>query len=166
MPTTYSTLSSSRHSTLEADQINHQFWGVDNGSSPFNRYQINLKLRKSSGNTSGKSRTIGNVDNLLGTHNDRLVLRQPIHTDYSIETTKFYGQSETTFSGGGDDEGSAAENSVMPALVDGDRGLEGTGSSVGTVEGSAEARCSSSSSSSSSFLTSSSSLSSSDDSLS
>ncbi|GJU93610.1 hypothetical protein Tco_1318366 [Tanacetum coccineum] len=31
----------------------------------------------------------GNVDNLLGTRNDRLVLRQPIHTDYSIETTKF-----------------------------------------------------------------------------
>ncbi|GJY49375.1 hypothetical protein Tco_0439331 [Tanacetum coccineum] len=23
----------SRHSTLEAEQINHQFWGVDNGSS-------------------------------------------------------------------------------------------------------------------------------------
>ncbi|GJU93555.1 hypothetical protein Tco_1318311 [Tanacetum coccineum] len=45
-------------------------------------------------------------------------------------------QSETTFSGGGDDEGSAAANSVMPALEDGDRGLEGTGSSVGTVEGS------------------------------
>ncbi|GKD24847.1 hypothetical protein Tco_1231061 [Tanacetum coccineum] len=44
--------------------------------------------------------------------------------------------------------------------------LEGTGSSVGTVEGSAGARCSSSSSSSSSFSTSSSSLSSSDDSLS
>ncbi|GJQ94619.1 hypothetical protein Tco_0005758 [Tanacetum coccineum] len=73
-------------------------------------------------------------------------------------------QSETTFSGGGDDEGSAAANSVMPALEDGDRGLEGTGSSVGTVEGSVGARCSSSSSSS--FLTSSSSLSSSDDSLS
>ncbi|GJX66500.1 hypothetical protein Tco_0300843 [Tanacetum coccineum] len=72
--------------------------------------------------------------------------------------------------------GSAAANSVMPALADGDRGkqtyqsqmplysqLEGTGSSVGTAEGSAEARCSSSSSS---FSTSSSSLSSSDDSLS
>ncbi|GKB35312.1 hypothetical protein Tco_0880254 [Tanacetum coccineum] len=44
--------------------------------------------------------------------------------------------------------------------------LEGTGSSVGTTEGSAEARYSSSSSPSSSFLTSSSSLSSSDDSLS
>ncbi|GJR71115.1 hypothetical protein Tco_0083480 [Tanacetum coccineum] len=44
--------------------------------------------------------------------------------------------------------------------------LEGTGSSVGTAEGSAGARCSSSSSSSSSFSTSSSSLSSSDDSLS
>ncbi|GJX99504.1 hypothetical protein Tco_0356523 [Tanacetum coccineum] len=52
-------------------------------------------------------------------------------------------QSETTFSGGGDDEGSAAANSVMPALEDGDRGkqthqsqmplysqLEGTRSSV------------------------------------
>ncbi|GJV59062.1 hypothetical protein Tco_1465162 [Tanacetum coccineum] len=67
----------------------------------------------------------------------------------------------------------------MPALADGDRGkqthqsqlplysqLEGTGSFIGTAEGSAEARCSSSSSSSSSFSTSSSSLSSSDDSLS
>ncbi|GJV35572.1 hypothetical protein Tco_1408049 [Tanacetum coccineum] len=68
-------------------------------------------------------------------------------------------------------EGSAAANSVVHALADGDRGiwcevdirtLEGTGSSVGTAEGSAEARCSSSSS----FSTSSSSLSSSDDSLS
>ncbi|GJV39952.1 hypothetical protein Tco_1418392 [Tanacetum coccineum] len=72
-----------------------------------------------------------------------------------------------------------SSNSVMPALVNGDRGkqthqsqmplysqLEGTGSSVGTAEGSAGARCSSSSSSSSSFSTSSSSLSSSDDSLS
>ncbi|GJU23457.1 hypothetical protein Tco_1156799 [Tanacetum coccineum] len=74
--------------------------------------------------------------------------------------------NDSTFSGGGDDEGSVAANSVMPALADGDRGLEGTGSSVGTVEGSAGARCSSSSSSSSSFSTSSSSLSSSDDSLS
>ncbi|GJU07044.1 hypothetical protein Tco_1123474 [Tanacetum coccineum] len=73
--------------------------------------------------------------------------------------------SDSTFSGGGDDEGSVAANSVMPALADGDRGLEGTGSSVGTVEGSAGARCSSSSSSSSSFSTSSS-LSSSDDLLS
>ncbi|GJS98427.1 hypothetical protein Tco_0819597 [Tanacetum coccineum] len=84
--------------------------------------------------------------------------------------------SDLSFSGGGDDEGSVAANSVMPALADGDCGkqtsqsqmplysqLEGTGSSVGTVEGSARARCSSSSSS---FLTSSSSLSSSDDSLS
>ncbi|GKD26154.1 hypothetical protein Tco_1232368 [Tanacetum coccineum] len=44
--------------------------------------------------------------------------------------------------------------------------LEGTGSFVGTAEGSAGARCSSSSPSSSSFSTSSSSLSSSDDSLS
>ncbi|GJR17671.1 hypothetical protein Tco_0966198 [Tanacetum coccineum] len=83
--------------------------------------------------------------------------------------------SDSTFSGGGDGEGSAAANSVVHALADGDRGkqnyqsqmplysqLEGTGSSVGTAEGSAEARCSSSSS----FSTSSSSLSSSDDSLS
>ncbi|GKB88996.1 hypothetical protein Tco_0961268 [Tanacetum coccineum] len=68
----------------------------------------------------------------------------------------------STFSGGGDDEGSVAANSVMHASADGNRGLEGTGSSIGTVEGSAEARCSSSSSSSSSFSTSSS-LSSSDD---
>ncbi|GKG20750.1 hypothetical protein Tco_0380551, partial [Tanacetum coccineum] len=67
--------------------------------------------------------------------------------------------SDSTFSGGGDDEGSVAANSVMPALADGDRGLEGTGSSIGTAEGSAEARCSSYSSS---FSTSSSSLSSSD----
>ncbi|GKC73491.1 hypothetical protein Tco_1119374, partial [Tanacetum coccineum] len=87
--------------------------------------------------------------------------------------------SDLTFSGGGDDEGSVASNSVMPALADSDCGkqthqsqmplyshLEGTGSFVGTAEGSAGARCSSSSSSSSSFLTSSSSLSSSDDSLS
>ncbi|GJV91249.1 hypothetical protein Tco_1539062 [Tanacetum coccineum] len=44
--------------------------------------------------------------------------------------------------------------------------LEGTGSSIGTAERSAGARCSSSSSSSSSFSTSSSLLSSSDDSLS
>ncbi|GJS86803.1 reverse transcriptase domain-containing protein [Tanacetum coccineum] len=86
---------------------------------------------------------------------------------------------DSTFSGGGDDEGSVVVNLVMPALADGDRGkqtyqsqmplysqLEGTGSSVGTAEGLAEAWCSSSSSSSSSFLTSSSSLSSSDDSLS
>ncbi|GJU57011.1 hypothetical protein Tco_1234777 [Tanacetum coccineum] len=83
------------------------------------------------------------------------------------------------FFGDGDDEGSVAANSVMPALADGDRGkqthqsqmplyshLEGTGSFVGTTEGSARARCSSSSPSSSSFSTSSSSLSSSDDSLS
>ncbi|GKA41153.1 hypothetical protein Tco_0733746, partial [Tanacetum coccineum] len=72
---------------------------------------------------------------------------------------------DSTFSGGGDDEGSVAANSVMPALADGDRGLEGAGSSVGTAEGLARARCSSSSSSSSSFSTSSS-LSSSDDLLS
>ncbi|GKD30688.1 hypothetical protein Tco_1241466, partial [Tanacetum coccineum] len=71
---------------------------------------------------------------------------------------------------------SITANSVMHALVDDDRGrqtyqsqmplysqLKGTGSSVGTAKGSAEARCSSSSSS---FLTSSSSLLSSDDSLS
>ncbi|GJV01852.1 hypothetical protein Tco_1335421 [Tanacetum coccineum] len=47
---------------------------------------------------------------------------------------------DSTFSGGGDDEGSAAANSVMPALADGDRGLEGIGSSVGTVGGSTGAR--------------------------
>ncbi|GKB21652.1 hypothetical protein Tco_0855575 [Tanacetum coccineum] len=64
--------------------------------------------------------------------------------------------NDSTFSGGGDDEGSVAANSVMPALADGDR----------TAKGSAGARCSSSSPSSSSFSTSSSSLSSSDDSLS
>ncbi|GJW18768.1 hypothetical protein Tco_0026204 [Tanacetum coccineum] len=87
--------------------------------------------------------------------------------------------SDLSFSGGGNGEGSAAANSVMHVSADGDCGkqthqsqmplysqLEGTRSSVGTAEGSAEARCSSSSSSSSSFLTSSSSLSSSDDSLS
>ncbi|GJR19422.1 hypothetical protein Tco_0967949 [Tanacetum coccineum] len=74
--------------------------------------------------------------------------------------------SDSTFSGGGDDEGSVAANLVMSALADGDRGLEGIGSSVGTVRGSTEARCSSSFPSSSSFSTSSSSLSSSDDSLS
>ncbi|GKG35339.1 hypothetical protein Tco_0440493, partial [Tanacetum coccineum] len=68
-----------------------------------------------------------------------------------------------------------SSNSVMHASVDDNRGkqtyqpqmplysqLKGTGSSVGTAEESAEARCSSSSS----FSTSSSSLSSSDDSLS
>ncbi|GJR77393.1 hypothetical protein Tco_0089758 [Tanacetum coccineum] len=57
--------------------------------------------------------------------------------------------SDSTFSGGGDDEGSAAANSVMHALVDDDRGkqthqsqmpmyshLEGTGSSVGWSAGS------------------------------
>ncbi|GJW50961.1 hypothetical protein Tco_0092312 [Tanacetum coccineum] len=44
--------------------------------------------------------------------------------------------SDSTFSGGGDDEGSVAANSVMPALADGDRGLEGTGSSVGWSAGS------------------------------
>ncbi|GJT40453.1 hypothetical protein Tco_0940318 [Tanacetum coccineum] len=74
--------------------------------------------------------------------------------------------SDLSFSGGGDDEGSAAANSVMHVSADGDCGLEGIGSSVGTVGGSTGARCSSSSSSSSSFSTSSSSLSSSDDSLS
>ncbi|GJY81009.1 hypothetical protein Tco_0493760 [Tanacetum coccineum] len=60
--------------------------------------------------------------------------------------------SDSTFSSGGDDEGSAAANSVMPALENGDRRkqthqsqmplysqLEGTGSSVSTVKGSAEA---------------------------
>ncbi|GKF59036.1 hypothetical protein Tco_0175822, partial [Tanacetum coccineum] len=30
---------------------------------------------------------------------------------------------DSTFSGGGDDEGSAAANSVMLALADGDRGV-------------------------------------------
>nr|GEV30980.1 hypothetical protein [Tanacetum cinerariifolium] len=69
------------------------------------------------------------------------------------------------FGGGGDDGGGAATNSVMLALADGDRGLEGTKSSIGTIEGSDRTRFSSSSSSSS-FTTSSSSSSSSDDSLS
>ncbi|GJW22453.1 hypothetical protein Tco_0033075, partial [Tanacetum coccineum] len=50
------------------------------------------------------------------------------------------------FFGDNDDEGSAAANSVMHALTDGDRGLEGIGSSVGTVGGLTGARCSSSSS--------------------
>ncbi|GJT30167.1 hypothetical protein Tco_0910442 [Tanacetum coccineum] len=59
-----------------------------------------------------------------------------------------------------------AANSVMHVSADGDGGLEGTGSSVGTVGGSTGARCSSSSSSSLSFSTSSLSLSSSDGSLS
>ncbi|GJS36205.1 hypothetical protein Tco_0534587 [Tanacetum coccineum] len=74
--------------------------------------------------------------------------------------------SDLSFSGGGDDEGSAAANSVMHVSADGDCGhpqLEGIGSSVGIVGGSTGARCSSSSPS---FSTSSSSLSSSDDSLS
>ncbi|GJX71236.1 hypothetical protein Tco_0308407 [Tanacetum coccineum] len=84
--------------------------------------------------------------------------------------------NDSTFSGGGDGEGSAAASSVVHALADGDRGkqtpqsqmplysqLEGIGSSVGTVGGSTGARCSSSSLS---FSTSSSSLSSSNDSLS
>ncbi|GJX40947.1 hypothetical protein Tco_0255937 [Tanacetum coccineum] len=56
--------------------------------------------------------------------------------------------SDSTFSGGGDGEGSVAANSVMPALADGDRGqtpqsqmplysqLEGIGSSVGSSSGS------------------------------
>ncbi|GJT65526.1 hypothetical protein Tco_1017006 [Tanacetum coccineum] len=61
--------------------------------------------------------------------------------------------SDLSFSGGGDDEGSAAANSVMHVLADGDCGkqthqsqvplyshLEGTGSSVGTAEGLAGAR--------------------------
>ncbi|GJW46345.1 hypothetical protein Tco_0077991 [Tanacetum coccineum] len=85
-----------------------------------------------------------------------------------------FALGDSTFSGGGDDEGSAAANSVMPAIskmwikqtyqsqMPLYSQLEGTGSSVGTAEGSAEARCSSYSSSSSSFSTSSSS----DDSLS
>ncbi|GJS42615.1 hypothetical protein Tco_0567658 [Tanacetum coccineum] len=87
--------------------------------------------------------------------------------------------SDSTFSGGGDNEVVQHCNGVLLALADGDRGkqthqsqmpryshLEGTGSSVGTAEGSAGARCSFSSLSSSSFSTSSSSLSPSDDSLS
>ncbi|GJR73139.1 hypothetical protein Tco_0085504 [Tanacetum coccineum] len=102
------------------------------------------------------------------------VFIQWIFMDTPVNPTSRY--SDSTFSGGGDDEGSVAANSVMPALADGDRGkqtpqsqmplysqLEGIGSSVGTVGGSTGARCSSSSSS---FSTSSSSLSSSDDSLS
>ncbi|GJX43387.1 hypothetical protein Tco_0260063 [Tanacetum coccineum] len=61
--------------------------------------------------------------------------------------------SDSTFSGGGNGEGSAAANSVMHVSADGDCGnrshqsqmplysqLEGTRSSVGTAEGSAEAR--------------------------
>ncbi|GKD31272.1 hypothetical protein Tco_1242050, partial [Tanacetum coccineum] len=36
---------------------------------------------------------------------------------------------DSTFSGGGDDEGSAAANSVMPALADGDRGVPQKGRS-------------------------------------
>ncbi|GJR86281.1 hypothetical protein Tco_0210292 [Tanacetum coccineum] len=62
----------------------------------------------------------------------------------------------------GDFKVSAQLQLVTLPPVDGDRG----GSSVGTAEGSAEARCSFYSSSSSSFSTSSSSLSSSDDLLS
>ncbi|GKB81129.1 hypothetical protein Tco_0948024 [Tanacetum coccineum] len=67
--------------------------------------------------------------------------------------------SDLIFSGGGDtdggsdDEGSATASSVMHASADGDRGkqthqsqmplypqLEGTGSSIGSTEGSAKAR--------------------------
>nr|GEZ86904.1 hypothetical protein [Tanacetum cinerariifolium] len=44
------------------------------------------------------------------------------------------------FGGGGNDESSAAANSVMHASADGDRGLEGTRSSISTSEGSAGAR--------------------------
>ncbi|GJU08466.1 hypothetical protein Tco_1124896 [Tanacetum coccineum] len=83
--------------------------------------------------------------------------------------------NDSTFSGGGNGEGSAAALLVMHALVDDDVSmkqthqsqmpmyshLEGTRSSIGTAEGSVGARCSSSS-----FSTSSSSLSSLDDSLS
>ncbi|GKA41051.1 hypothetical protein Tco_0733644 [Tanacetum coccineum] len=96
-------------------------------------------------------------------------------TSTLITGTLMLSLSDSTFSGGGDDEGSVAANSVMHVSADGDCGkqthqsqmplysqLEGTRSSVGTAEGSAEARCSSSSS----FSTSSSSLSSSDDLLS
>ncbi|GJZ58045.1 hypothetical protein Tco_0613539 [Tanacetum coccineum] len=59
---------------------------------------------------------------------------------------------DLTFSGGDDDEGSVATNSIMHASTDGDRGkqshqsqmplysqLEGTESFVGTAEGSAGA---------------------------
>ncbi|GKB85803.1 hypothetical protein Tco_0958075 [Tanacetum coccineum] len=87
---------------------------------------------------------------LFVTNNDGLVSRQPIHTNYDVETAKFYGiKSMLTdyliFSGGGgNDKGSAATNSVMHASTDGDRGeqtslshnssvnptAEGTGSSV------------------------------------
>ncbi|GJR78500.1 hypothetical protein Tco_0149285 [Tanacetum coccineum] len=35
--------------------------------------------------------------------------------------------NDSTFSGGGDDEGSVAANSVMPALADGDRGVQQKG---------------------------------------
>ncbi|GKA23364.1 hypothetical protein Tco_0709326 [Tanacetum coccineum] len=72
-----------------------------------------------------------------------------ISTLYSARTimVKFalVAQSDLIFFGGGntdggsDDEGSAVVNSVMHALANGDRGLEGTGSSVGTAEGSARA---------------------------
>ncbi|GJU90728.1 hypothetical protein Tco_1303151 [Tanacetum coccineum] len=62
--------------------------------------------------------------------------------------------SDSTFSGGGDDEGSVAANSVMPALADGDRGVPQKGRpKLGTPPPP-------------SFSTLSSSLSSSDDSLS
>ncbi|GJS55333.1 hypothetical protein Tco_0628695 [Tanacetum coccineum] len=74
--------------------------------------------------------------------------------------------SDLSFSGGGDDEGSAAANSELHVSADGDCGLEGIGSFVGTVGGLTGARCSSSSPSSSSFSTSSLSLSSLDGSLS
>ncbi|GJX10510.1 hypothetical protein Tco_0200369 [Tanacetum coccineum] len=47
---------------------------------------------------------------------------------------------DLSFSGGGDDEGSAAANSVMHVSADGDCGLEGIGSSIGTIGGSTGAR--------------------------
>ncbi|GJY06721.1 hypothetical protein Tco_0373775 [Tanacetum coccineum] len=121
----------------------------------------------------------GHVANLLAIPPPFYILWGPLGLPLSKRSDAslfLLSLSDSTFSGGGDDEGSVAANSVMPALADGDRGkqtpqsqiplysqLEGIGSSVGTVGGSTGARCSSSSSS---FSTSSSSLSSSDDSLS
>ncbi|GKB35868.1 hypothetical protein Tco_0880810 [Tanacetum coccineum] len=69
---------------------------------------------------------------------DKVPVLQVQHSDLM-----FFGDGDTD--GGSDDEGSAAANSVMPALANGDRGLEGIGSSIGTVGGSTGARCSSSS---------------------
>ncbi|GJZ59532.1 hypothetical protein Tco_0615348 [Tanacetum coccineum] len=81
--------------------------------------------------------------------------RQPWRKNKSPSYSSCHNQqrSDLSFSGGGDDEGSAAANSVMHVSADGDCGkqthqsqmplyshLEGTGSSVGTAEGSAGAR--------------------------